>query len=96
MGKYAPLGRFLRRRRQDSAVLLSFDDIERIIAAMLPKAAWEESWWSNQRSTARGFVQCRAWLDAGFDAQLIGRSETVRFQRQVAVERDPANNSLAT
>ncbi len=43
MGKYDPLGTYLRRQKAD-VVDLSFLDIERKLGAMLPKAALAESW----------------------------------------------------
>ena len=77
MGKYEPLRRFLRRRRGEE-VELSFADIERIIGALLPKTANDPVWWTNQPQRGRGFVQCGAWLEAGFHARPAG-GETVRF-----------------
>ncbi|HZV09145.1 MAG TPA: hypothetical protein VFF94_05285 [Novosphingobium sp.] len=61
MTKYDPLRRFLVRRRRGEAVRLTLDEIERIIGAILPKAAIDPAWWSNDPPDGhRGFVQCRA------------------------------------
>ena len=85
MGKYAPLGVFLRRwkRRNGNAhsVELTFIEVERIIAAPLPRGATTRDWWHNASRTERGFVQSRAWLSAGFEAQLLANTERVRFLR---------------
>lgn len=79
MAKYDPLRRYLRQRGGQD-VTLSFIDIERIIGAMLPKAALDPGWWSNAPGGGRGFVQCDAWLGAGYVAIPVERTETVRFQ----------------
>ncbi len=79
MPKYDPLHHYLRRRR-GTEIRLTFADIERIIAGLLPKAAGDDAWWTNTPARARGFVQCRAWLDAGYHAQpILGGEEAVRF-----------------
>lgn len=79
MAKYEPLRRYLRQRR-GAPIVLSFADIERIIGAMLPNAAREAAWWTNQPAAIRGFVQCQAWLEAGYHAQpTLGRETLVRF-----------------
>lgn len=85
MGKYTPLGAFLKRwRRQNhqaDTVDLSFAEVERIIGAMLPRSATFENWWSNEPSARREHVQCQAWLDAGFEASLLAGNERVRFRK---------------
>lgn len=68
MAKYDPLRRFLRRRRTGD-VLLTFDEIEQIIGALLPHAAANPEWWGNAASQARGRSQSYAWLEAGYRAQ---------------------------
>jgi hypothetical protein len=67
MAKYDPLRRFLRRRGAVD-VLLTFDEIERIIGAMLPHAAGKPDWWGNAPSQERGRSQSYAWLEAGYHA----------------------------
>lgn len=67
MGKYDPLCRYLRRRR-GAEVSLTFDDVERIIGALLPRAAGAASWWTNAPPEGHAFVQCHAWLGAGYHA----------------------------
>lgn len=81
MGKYDPLHQYLRRR-PTADIELTFQDIERLIRAMLPKAAYEAEWWSNAGGSATGHIQTRAWLDAGFDAALIPGRERVKFVRR--------------
>lgn len=85
MGKYAPLGAFLRRWKRKNvdadSVELSFADVERIIGALLPRGAARRDWWHNSHRTERGFVQSRAWLSAGFEAQPVDGVERVRFRK---------------
>jgi hypothetical protein len=80
MAKYDPLRRFLRRRRED-VVRLTYADIERIIGAILPHAAANASWWSNEAGPGRGLVQSRAWLDAGFRVAQLEPGKAVAFER---------------
>jgi hypothetical protein len=63
MGKYEPLGRFLREQGA-SEVPMSFADIERILGTKLPpKAQNIRAWWSNNPSNN---VMTKVWLQAGF------------------------------
>lgn len=80
MKKYEPLRRFLRRRRDAAEpVQLSFDDIERIISDLLPKAATRAEWWASGGKQGRAHAQSITWLEAGFEAELIPGRESVRF-----------------
>jgi hypothetical protein len=79
MSKYDRLGGYLRRRR-GTEVLLTFDEIERIIGALLPRAAAAPAWWTNTPPGGRGFVQCHAWLGAGFRATPEPGRAAVRFR----------------
>lgn len=68
MGKYAPLGDYLRQQRGDE-VALTFDEIERIIGAPLPpRAQHQRAWWSNNPANN---VMTRVWLDAGFCTERV-------------------------
>ncbi|WP_426020383.1 DUF7662 domain-containing protein [Brevundimonas sp. DWR2-3-1b1] len=74
MGKYDPLGRYLKRQK-GAVVELSFTEIERRLGALLPKAANAAEWWR-----ADG-AHTRAWAPLGFVATLASGSEQVRFER---------------
>lgn len=96
MGKYTPLGAFLRRWRQrngsQEAVELNFDEIERIIGALLPRAAATPEWWTNDPDGSKHCVQCASWLDSGYLAHLKAGCERVRFRPQAKdgrQEEDP-------
>jgi|GEM_PF-642912 len=78
MSKYDALRRFLRRRRGE-AVQLDFDEIELIIRALLPKAAFTPDWWANRSTGGRRAIQCRAWLDAGYRAEPLLARRAVLF-----------------
>ncbi|AYV48232.1 hypothetical protein CFHF_07760 [Caulobacter flavus] len=81
MGKYDPLGGYLRRLKTDS-VDLGFAEIERILGAMLPKSAQRPQWWANQIDPQGRHVQTRAWREAGYDAFPEAGAERVRFVRR--------------
>lgn len=79
MGKYDPLGAHLRRRKT-ATYDVSLRDIERLLAALLPRRAHRADWWANEERSSFGHVQTRAWLEAGYRASLIG-DEHVRFEQ---------------
>ena len=83
MGKYTPLETYLRRRRERQSVELTFDDIERIIGALLPNSAQNPDWWSNETTDPRQ-VQCRSWREAGFRALVLDGEDRVQFVRTTA------------
>lgn len=57
---------------------------EPVTGVEVPRAANDPSWWSNEPTVGRGFVQCSAWLDAGFHAASIDPANTVCFSRRAA------------
>lgn len=80
LAKYDALATHLRRQKTASYDM-SFADIERVIAALLPKSARRLEWWGNETSPQSRHVQCRAWLSAGFSAHPQIDKERVRFER---------------
>jgi hypothetical protein len=48
---------------------------------MLPNSASLAQWWENE-TAERGHVQCRAWLEAGYDAFLLKGKDRVIFRRR--------------
>jgi hypothetical protein len=79
MGKYDPLGTFLRRQRHD-AVSLTFRDIERIIGGILPKASADPAWWTVDGSGG-AVPHASAWTSARFAPEVDFKNELVRFVR---------------
>jgi hypothetical protein len=68
MGKYEPLGQFLREQGTQE-VRLTFGDIERIVGAKLPPSARKQrAWWSNNPQNS---VMTRVWLAAGFRSEQV-------------------------
>ena len=71
MGKYEPLGAFLREQRTPE-VLLTFNEIEKITGAKLPpKAQHHRAWWSNNSSNN---VMTKVWLEAGYESTRVDMS----------------------
>ena len=79
VSKYEPLTEFLRRQSV-AVVRMSFDEIERVIAAKLPPSATRHrAWWSNN---AQNNVMTRAWKDAGFESEDVDmKRRRVAFRR---------------
>jgi hypothetical protein len=68
MGKYEPLGQFLRQQRTQE-VPMTFREIERITGVKLPpKAQHHRAWWSNNPSNN---VMTKVWLDAGYESAQV-------------------------
>lgn len=68
MGKYEPLGTFLREQRADR-VPLTFTQIEKITGSKLPpKAQHQRAWWSNNPTNN---VMTKVWLEAGFESAQV-------------------------
>ena len=86
--RYAPLGRYLRELPASQAgVALSFDEIETIIGATLPRSASEyRQWWANQSYGSRAYH----WDGAGFKVDKVSfRQRVVHFLRKDTPVRVP-------
>jgi len=71
MGKYEPLGQFLREQRTQE-VPVTFREIEKITGVKLPpKAQHHRAWWSNNPSNN---VMTKVWLAAGFESTQVDMS----------------------
>ena len=79
MSKYEPLRTFLAGRG-DAEVPMSFHEIETIISAPLPPAAFKHrAWWSNNPSNS---VITHAWLEAGYKTERVDMgSQKLVFRR---------------
>ena len=80
MNDYDALRDYLMRHKQAEFVL-SFDQIEEIIGAALPRAAQRASWWDTLRSPDIQMPQREACLAAGFAATRMPDGKSVRFRR---------------
>ena len=67
MNVYDPLRDYLRAQKRAEFVL-SFEQIEEIIDAALPRAAQRASWWETLRSPQEKMPQREACLEAGYIA----------------------------
>ena len=79
MGKYEPLGQFLREQRTQE-VPITFREIEKITGVKLPpKAQHHRAWWSNNPGNN---VMTKVWLAAGYEsAQVDIEARKLVFRR---------------
>ncbi len=78
--KYEPLQAHLERRR-GRPEMLSFEEIEEIIGASLPKSAHvHRAFWANDNPGHHSHAQ--AWMKAGYRVAYVSQeSGVVRFER---------------
>lgn len=88
MSAYDPLFKLLCLKSAGgvSIVPATFKQIEAVLGFKLPDTARSKSqWWGNETGDTR-HVQCRAWLNAGFETRNLNlATECVEF-----VERESA------
>src|SRR5580704_6307078 len=77
---YHALRDYLKRQKLPEFVL-SFEQIEEIIDAALPRAAQRASWWETLRSPQEKMPQREACLAAGYIATRLADGKGVRFKR---------------
>jgi hypothetical protein len=77
---YAALRDYLRKQTLPEFVL-SFEQIEEIIDAALPRAAHRASWWETLRSPQEKMPQREACLAGGYIATRLTDGKRVRFRR---------------
>ena len=80
MNDYDALRDYLRQQKLPEFVL-SFEQIEAIINAALPRAAHRASWWETLRSPQEKMPQREAVLAAGYIATRLADGRSVRFKR---------------
>ena len=80
MNDYDALRDYLKRQSLPELVL-SFEKIEEIIGAALPRAAQRASWWDSLRSPQEKMPQREACLAAGYVATRLSDGNSVRFKR---------------
>ena len=86
MGKYEPLGQFLRKQRTQE-VPLTFREIEKITGVKLPpKAQHHRAWWSNNPDNN---VMTKVWLEAGFESAQVDMEGRKLVFRRVAKATEP-------
>ena len=80
MNVYDPLRDYLRAQKRAEFVL-SFEQIEAIIDADLPRAAQRASWWDSLRSPQEKMPQREACLEGGYIATRQADGQSVKFKR---------------
>ena len=80
MNDYDLLRDYLRKQALFEFVL-SFEEIEKIIDAALPRAAQRASWWDTLRSPQEKMPQREACLAGGYIATRLAGGKSVRFKR---------------
>ena len=80
MNDYEALREYLERQQLPEFVL-SFEAIEEIIGAALPRAAHRASWWDSLRSPQERMPQREACLAGGYIATRQPDGKSVKFKR---------------
>jgi hypothetical protein len=83
---YEPLRDYLKAQKRAEFVL-SFEQIEEIIDAALPRAAQRASWWETLRSPQEKMPQREACLEAGYIATRQADGKSVKFKKMPPVRR---------
>ena len=86
MTDYDALRDYLKKQTRPELVL-SFEEIETIIDAALPRAAHRASWWDSLRSPQEKMPQREACLAAGYAATRMPDGRNVRFRKLPEVRR---------
>jgi hypothetical protein len=77
---YDALRDYLRKQHLAEFVL-TFEEIETIIDAALPRAAHRASWWDTLRSPQEKMPQREACLDGGYIATRQADGKSVKFKK---------------
>jgi hypothetical protein len=77
---YDALRDYLKQQKQ-AELVLSFEEIEAIIDAALPRAAHRASWWETLRSPQEKMPQREACLEAGYVATRLPDGKSVKFKK---------------
>ena len=80
MNDYDALRDYLAKQKLPELVL-SFDQIEEILDAALPRAAQRASWWETLRSPQEKMPQREACLAGGYIATRQADGKSVKFKR---------------
>ena len=80
MNDYDALRDYLKKQSLPEFVL-SFEQIEEIIDAALPRAAQRASWWDSLRSPQEKMPQREACLEGGYIATRQADGKSVKFKR---------------
>jgi len=71
MSKYDPLCKLLKRQVANT-IILSFQEIEKIIGVKLPPSSNQRQWWENSTDLKKsGHTQVKSWVTAGFHVDSV-------------------------
>jgi hypothetical protein len=85
---YDLLRDYLKKQKLPEFVL-SFEQIEEILDAALPRAAHRASWWETERSPQEKMPQREACLEAGYIATRQADGKSVKFKKMPQDRRRP-------
>jgi hypothetical protein len=91
VNQYDALRDYLKKQKLAEFVL-SFEQIEEIIDAALPRAAQRASWWETLRSPQERMPQREACLEAGYIATRLPDGRSVKFKKMPRDARRPREN----
>ncbi len=78
MGKYEPLGQFLRKQKR-KRIPMTFLEIEKIIGLKLPASKKSRAFWSNNPDNN---VMTKEWIEAGFATETVDtKAGSIVFKR---------------
>jgi hypothetical protein len=83
---YAALREYLKKQTLAEFVL-TFEEIEGIIDAALPRASHRASWWETLRSPQEKMPQREACLEAGYVATRQADGKSVKFKKMARDKR---------
>ena len=92
MSKYENLGEFLKSQK-NSAISMTFAEVERVIGHKLPRSARYPAWWSNNPSNN---VMTKIWLEAGFKTEQVDIEGRKLVFRRAVSQTFPAQASNHT
>ena len=86
MGKYDPLGAFLKNQNR-THIAMTFAEVEKILGTTLPASKQYPAWWSNNTGNN---VMTQQWLDAGYQTESVDTtSGKLVFRRSKTVANGP-------
>ena len=88
MGKYEPLGQFLRKQKRDR-IPMTFVEIEQVLNAKLPASKNSRAFWSNNPDNN---VMTRVWVEAGFETSNVNTKVGELLFVREGLETKPKNN----
>lgn len=98
MGKYEPLGQYLKGLKRESWDA-EFTDIEKVLQFELPHSAHRHSaWWANESHGSHSHA--RSWREAGWETANVDlarkRLRFVRARKQIRSENaEPSDSAMA-